>query len=139
MIRAMRQSSGLLRHVWLTMATLAIALKIIIPPGFMAGAPTNDLPFALVLCTTQGAMVVDSGGALPTHEDGKGTSDAAKDAPCLFAGLAMAEPPPALTDMGAVEFVAYDYRPQAVTPDVTPGRGRPAPPLPARGPPTQLI
>ena len=134
MIRAARQSTGLMRHVWLTMATLAIAFKIIIPPGFMAGPPTSDLPFALVLCTAQGAMIA-------TDTDGHDTDKAptSADAPCLFAGLAAAPPPPVLTDPGAIEFVAYDFRPQAVAPDLTPGRGRPAPPLPARGPPTQLI
>ncbi len=134
MIRAARQSTGLMRHVWLTMATLAIAFKIIIPPGFMAGPPTSDLPFALVLCTAQGAMIA-------TDTDGHDTdkAPASADAPCLFAGLAAAPPPPVLTDAGAIEFVAYDFRPNTVAPDVTPGRGRPAPPLPARGPPTQLI
>ena len=139
MFRAARQSTGLMRHVWLTMATLAIALKIIIPPGFMAGPPSNDLPFALVLCTMQGATVVGAGDALPAHEDGQDQTQAAQDAPCLFAGLTAAAPPPVLTDAGAIEFVAYDFRPQTVAPDLTPGRGRPAPPLPARGPPTQLI
>ena len=133
MIRAARQSTGLMRHVWLTMATLAIALKIIIPPGFMAGPPTSDLPFALVLCTAQGAMIAAGSGDHDTDQ-----TPASADAPCLFAGLAAA-PPPVLTDAGAIEFVAYDFRPQTVAPDLTPGRGRPAPPLPARGPPTQLI
>ena len=134
MFRAARQSTGLMRHVWLTMATLAIALKIIIPPGFMAGPPTSDLPFALVLCTAQGAMIATDTG---DHDTDKAPASA--DAPCLFAGLAAAPPPPVLTDAGAIEFVAYDFRPQTVAPDLTPGRGRPAPPLPARGPPTQLI
>lgn len=134
MIRAARQSTGLMRHVWLTMATLAIALKIIIPPGFMAGPPTGDLPFALVLCTAQGAMIATDAD---DHDTDKAPASA--DAPCLFAGLAAAPPPPILTDAGAIEFVAYDFRPQAVAPGLAPGRGRPAPPLPARGPPTQLI
>lgn len=133
-IKALRQSTGLMRHVWLTMATLAIALKIIIPPGFMAGPPTSDLPFALVLCTGQGAMSV--AGDNGKHDPGKSP---AAEAPCLFAGLTAAAPPPVLADAGLVEFVAYAYRPQAVAPDIAPGRGSPAPPLPARGPPTQLI
>lgn len=138
MIKAIRRSTGLMRHVWLTMATLAIALKIIIPPGFMAGPPAADLPFALVLCTAQGAMVVEAGDAAVPHGD-QDTAPAAMDAPCLFAGLAAAAPPPVLTDAGAVQFVAYDFRPQSAAPGLAPGRGRPAPPLPARGPPTQLI
>jgi hypothetical protein len=135
--KAIRQSTGLMRHVWLTMATLAIALKIIIPPGFMAGPPTTDLPFALVLCTAQGAMVVDAGDAA-RHGD-QDSAPASADAPCLFAGLAAAAPPPVLTDAGAIEFVAYDFTPQAAAPDLAPRRGLTGPPLPARGPPTQLI
>ncbi len=127
-----------MRHVWLTMATLAIALKIIIPPGFMAGPPTSDLPFALVLCTAQGAMIASDSDAALQHGDQDG-KPASADAPCLFAGLAAAAPPPVLTDAGAIAFVAYDFKPQAAAPDLAPGRGRPAPPLPARGPPTQLI
>lgn len=138
MIRAARQSTGLLRHVWLTMATLAIALKIVIPPGFMAGPTAGDLPFALVLCTAQGAMVVSDGAALPTH-DGDTPPPTTMDTPCLFAGLTATAPPPSLTDAGVIAFVAYDFTAQAVAPDLAPGRGRPAPPLPARGPPTLLI
>lgn len=128
-----------MRHVWLTMATLAVALKIIIPPGFMAGPAANDLPFALVFCTPQGAMIVAPGDALPGHGGETGEAQASQDAPCLFAGLTASEPPPSPGDAGAAQFVAYDYRRPAVAPDLAPGRGRPAPPLPARGPPAQLI
>jgi hypothetical protein len=133
-IKAMRQSTGPMRHVWLTMATLAIALKIIIPPGFMAGPPTSDLPFALVLCTAQGAVIAGGTG----DHDGD-AAPASADAPCLFAALTATAAPPTLTDAGAVQFVAYGFKPQTAAPAVAPGRGSPAPPLPARGPPTQLI
>ena len=71
------------------------------------------------------------------HDSDKAPASA--DAPCLFAGLTLNAPPPALIDAGAVEFVAYAFRPQAVAPDIAPGRGLTGPPLPARGPPTQLI
>ena len=84
MIRAARQSTGLMRHVWLTMATLAIALKIIIPPGFMAGPATNDLPFALVLCTTQAAMVVSTGDGA---NSGAGASRVTKDITNILAQM----------------------------------------------------
>ncbi len=116
------------------MATLAVALKIIVPPGFMAGPPTSDLPFALVLCTAQGAMIAADAGDHDSDD-----APASADAPCLFAGLTAAAPPPVLTDAGAVLFVAYAFKPQAATPDLAPGRGLTGPPLPARGPPTQLI
>jgi hypothetical protein len=124
----------------MTLATFAIALKILIPPGFMTGVPTNDTPFALVLCTGQGAMVVHPGDALP----GRGDHDSAPagsshDSPCVFSGHALGAPPPSLVDAVVVEFVAYAYRPQAAVTDLAPGRGLTGPPLPARGPPALLI
>lgn len=140
MIRAARQPTGLLRHVFLTLAVLAVALKVMIPAGFMAGPSTNDLPFALVLCTSQGAMVVSSGDALPGHSDhDKAPADAAHDSPCAFAGHGIAAAPPVLADAGAVAFIAYDFKPAPAAPDLAPGRGLTGPPLPARGPPTRLI
>ena len=140
MIRSARQSTGFLRHVCLTLATLAIALKVLIPPGFMTGPPTNNLPFALVLCTGQGAMVVAPGDALPGHGDqDKAPASNSHDSPCVFAGHGLGAPPPSLIDAGVVEFVAYEYRPQAAVADLAPGRGLTGPPLPARGPPALLI
>jgi hypothetical protein len=128
------------RHVFLTLATLAIALKILVPPGFMAGGPTNTSPFALVLCTAQGAMVVAPGAPLPQHDgDGRQTpAKSAHDAPCAFAGHSLSAAPPNLLDAAAVAFAAYqDHAPSAVS-DIAPGTGFVGPPLPARGPPTLL-
>lgn len=140
MIRAARQPTGLLRHVFLTLACLAVALKVMIPAGFMAGPSTNDLPFALVLCTSQGAMVVAPGEALAGHADrDKAPADASHDSPCAFAGHGVVAAPPALSDAGAVEFVAYAHRPASAAPELIPGRGLTGPPLPARGPPTRPI
>lgn len=140
MFRIANPRLGLWRHVYLTLATLAIALKILIPPGFMAGPPTNNLPFALVLCTGQGAMVVAPGDALPSHGDqDKAPASNPHDSPCVFAGHGLGAPPPSLIDAVVVEFVAYEYRPQAAVADLAPGRGLTGPPLPARGPPALLI
>jgi hypothetical protein len=110
---------------------------VLIPGGFMAGPATSDLPVALVLCTAQGAIAAASDVA-PGQHDERG-KPAAADAPCLFAGLTAAAPPPVLTDAGAVSQVAYAFKPQAAAPDLAPGRGLTGPPLPARGPPTRLI
>jgi len=139
-IRSARQSSGVWRHVCLTLAALAIALKVLVPPGFMAAPPSNDLPFALVLCTSQGSTIIQSGEALGGH----GHSDQAPDEgghqnPCVFAGHGLGAPPPSLVDAGAVTFVAYLYRPQAAVAHLAPGHGLTGPPLPARGPPALLI
>jgi len=139
-IRALRQPSGVWRHVFMTLATFAVALKILIPPGFMAGAPTNDLPFPLVLCTGEGATVVLPGDLLPGHEgQDRAPADSGHDSPCVFAGHGLAAEPPSLLDVGAVDFIPYGYRPQASVTDLAPGRGLTGPPLPARGPPALLI
>ncbi len=140
MIRSARRSTGLVRHVYLTLATLAVALKILIPPGFMAGPQVGDLPFALVLCTAQGAVTVAPGDAPAGHADhDKAPADSAHDSPCVFAGHGLNAAPPNLIDVAAVEFVAYPYRPHADIADLAPGRGLTGPPLPARGPPSLLI
>ncbi len=140
MIRHLRQTSGPLRHVFLTLAVLALTLKILVPPGFMLAEPTNDLPFALVLCTSEGAVVVDSGKALP-HQGGsdQAPDQVAHDSPCAFAGHGLAAAPPVLLDGGAPQFFAYETRATQPAPDLVPGRGLAGPPLPARGPPTLLI
>lgn len=139
-IRSIRQRGDAWRHVLLTLAMLAVALKVLIPPGFMAGKPTNDAPFALVLCTGQGAVVVQPGEALPSHEDtDKSPTGSAHDSPCVFASHNLAAALPSLSDAGALTVFAYHDRPQAILPDLAPGRGLTGPPLPARGPPSRLI
>jgi len=120
------------RGVVLTLALLALALKVVVPPGYMVGTATNSLPFTIVICTAQGAVAVDPGGS---HEE----DEAAKhDAPCVFAGHGLgAEPPP---PGGQLIRPSLAYHPIAPTPscEATPGRGLCAPPPPARGPPLSI-
>ena len=118
---------------------LAVALKVMIPPGFMAAGRPNDLPFALVLCTAQGEMTIQPGESLPGHGDQDQPAKTAHDSPCVFAGHGVAAPPPVLADLGRPELVAY-RAPAPTTPlGLAPGRGLSGPPLPARGPPSLLI
>lgn len=134
------RNSRVSRSVCLTLAVLAVALKVLIPAGFMTAAPTNDLPFALVLCTGQGAMVVAPGDILPGQEEPANADKVAHDAPCVFAGHGLGAPAPNLLDATRVEFVAYAVTsPPVPTVVLAPGRGLAAPPLPARGPPSPLI
>ena len=129
-----------LRGVCLTLAALAIALKVLIPAGFMTAAPINDLPFALVLCTGQGAMVIAPGDALPGEKDPGMADNETHNTPCVFAGQALGAPAPNLLDATRVEFVTYTRTSPPVSPvALAPGRGLAAPPLPARGPPSLLI
>jgi len=138
--RSTRQTIGLWRHVYLTLAALAIALKVMIPPGFMAAAQSNGLPFAIVLCTSQGAVTVQAAEALPHHGDqDQAPAKSAHDSPCAFAGHGLGAPPPALHDVGRAEFVVYQPTVPQTAIGLAPGRGLSGPPLPARGPPSQLI
>lgn len=119
---------------------LAVALKVLVPPGFMTAGPTNDLPFALVMCTGHGAMVIQPGAPLPGDGDQhRAPASKAHDSPCVFAGNGLGAPPPALSDAGKIEFVAYAYRAQPPVSHIAPGLGLTGPPLPARGPPSLLI
>lgn len=120
------------RGVVLTLALLALALKVAIPPGYMVGTASNSLPFAIVICTAQGAVAVEPGGS---HEQGEASKH---DAPCVFAGHGLGAGPPEPTSHLLRPSLAY--YPIAPTPscEAAPGRGLCAPPPPARGPPLSI-
>ncbi|MBA4792888.1 MAG: hypothetical protein H2041_04405 [Phenylobacterium sp.] len=120
------------------LAFLALAMKVIVPPGYMAApARAEGPPFALVLCTAQGPVPA---AALPSaaqdetpHEPAD--ADGARHNPCVFAGHASGAEGPELLSVGPAVFADYVAPALAVVPAVAPGRGLAAPPLPARGPP----
>lgn len=120
------------RSVVLALTLMALALKIAIPPGFMTSAATNSLPFAIVICTGQGAVVVDPG---QSHED-NGVSQ--QDAPCVFAGHGFGAEPPNPGAHLPGPSIAYYLSPPPAPCGATPGRGLCAPPPPARGPPLSI-
>ena len=139
-IRAARQPASAWRHVCLTLVAFALMLKVLVPAGFMVGPPSSGLPFPLVLCTSQGPLVVDGGEALPGHhEGGRAPGGQAHDSPCAFAGHGAGAPPPSDLPVAAIAFVAFREPAPTLAPDVAPGRGLAGPPLPARGPPTLRI
>ena len=140
MIRPARSASAAKRRVLMTLALLALALNVIVPPGLMPARSTNALPFVLVLCTGQGAMVVSLGQTLSSsdHQDPVPTKST-HDSPCVFAGHGQGVPAASLVDAGAVALVAYSHSPGIERPDLVPATGSAGPPLPARGPPTQSI
>jgi hypothetical protein len=113
------------------MALVALALKVLVPPGFMAAAPGSG--FGLMICTGHGPAMV--GGHDPAKPAGP-----SHEAPCAFAGHAATAAVAAPLPAGLVEFVAYAAAvPTALPRDLAPGRGLAAPPLPARGPPILLV
>jgi hypothetical protein len=124
----------------MTLAILAVAVRVAVPAGFMIAPPSNDLPFPIVLCTGNGMVSVEPGGALSGHEGkDKAPGQDAHDNPCVFTGHGVAAAPPTVAEAPAPVFV--DYAPQlpATASGLIPGRGLTGPPLPARGPPERLI
>lgn len=126
-------------HVCLTLAALALILKIAVPPGYMLTS-TSASPLSMVICTGQGPLVVNvpqsangDQGHVPSPAD-----KSSHDAPCAWAGHGVASPPPSLATLAVSAFApaAIEDILPAVAP--APGRGLLAPPPPARGPP-QLI
>lgn len=121
-----------LRTFWLALAMLAVSVRVLIPAGFMASQDAQ-LPYALVICTGQGAISVQA------HDHDGHQAPESHHAPCAFAGLGAAPPPPLLTQ--SVVLVALDPAPVLAwtQSDLRPGRGLAAPPPPATGPPQLTI
>jgi len=120
-------------------AFLALAMKVIVPPGYMAGPATPDgPPFALVLCTAQGPTPVPAARTAAAQDEtphDPADSDGARHTPCVFAGHAAGAVGPERLTVQAATFAAYAAPAPAAAPATAPGRGLAAPPLPARGPP----
>ncbi len=132
-----RREGRLGRGLALALAILALAIQVLIPPGFMidggAGRPGDEAGF-LVICTGHGPIsaLLDTGSPkTPAHKGKAGAS-------CPFAGHAGAAP---LVHGGPA--IAAAWRPaEAADPgmsdQIAVGRGLAAPPPPARGPPLAL-
>jgi hypothetical protein len=113
------------RGVLLTLAVLALVMRVAVPQGFMVSGEAGSGP-QLVVCTGHGPLKTD-----PSSPAGKSRPDS----PCAFAGHGVgAAPQPA----PAIQLVsrALPPEPHAALPvDAVPGRGLAAPPPPALGPP----
>jgi hypothetical protein len=111
------------------LALAAVALKVLIPSGFMVAQTRGSFP--LVICTGHGPLNL-SGRPDPIHGK-KSTSDA----PCAFSGHVATTPPTSFVVSAAVGPAylapAIDRRG-----DLAPGRGLAAPPPPSQGPPRSV-
>ena len=130
MLARLRGRSGW-RHVLAALALLALALKILIPPGYMPGI---SLAQPIVLCSGGGPMpmmAADHG----SHRDPSRAPHGDGDHPCAFTGLsgtALA----ADGDGPVVVRVLSRARPLAASAAAAaPGRGMAAPPPPSHAPP----
>lgn len=122
------------RDLFVVLAILALAFKLLFPPGFMPG---SSLAQPIMLCSGQGPMPAM---AMPgmAHDGGHRPGDMPHgngDHPCPFAGLGATPLAPhlAATDLGpALTEIAP---PVARLAGAAPGRGMAAPPPPSHAPP----
>jgi hypothetical protein len=122
------------RNVAAALIVLALALRVVIPSGFM---PSSERGFALTICTGMDTQTVwmDKSGKLLKEDPSKGKS--VEHQPCAFAGATMA------SDLPAGDFTIA-LAPFAATAavfaamEVSVGNGLAAPPPPAIGPPSYI-
>ena len=130
----MIRTSSPFRNIAAAMIVLALALRVIIPSGFM---PSSERGFALTICTGMDTQTVwmDKSGKLHKEDPSKGKS--VEHQPCAFAGAAMA------ADVLSADFQAAMAPMALAIPvfakrEVSVGAGLAAPPPPAIGPPSYV-
>lgn len=123
------------RAMAMALASLAIALRVLLPTGFMLQATGSELP-GLVICTGQGAMTLAADGTLQPEGPDKGQAD--KDThPCAFSATAMGFTAPLALGVALVLALSSPVTaPRLMT--QRPGLGLAAPPPPTTGPPIQI-
>ncbi|MEQ1488996.1 MAG: hypothetical protein ABL932_00445 [Terricaulis sp.] len=135
MLRGLRHGRTGFSQVLAALAFIAIAVRALIPTGYMVGPAEDGRILPIVLCSGHEAFLDLSTGQLvdggaPADDDGlsKQTS-----VPCVFAVSAHFATPEA-TGESALAQVYADVAP-AIRPVSVPGRGLAAPPPWATGPP----
>jgi hypothetical protein len=120
--------SSFARQALAAFALLALALKVLAPPGYMLAAGALG-GVKVVLCTADGAVEMTLGGEEP-HEN-----KAKAEHPCVFAvSAAPFTPTPGVWIRAPAAPFALARAPTKAR-DLAPGRGLAAPPPPATAPP----
>ena len=122
------------RNLAAALIVLALAVRIVLPAGFM---PSSERGFALTICTGMDTQTVwmDKSGKLHKEDPAKGKS--VEHQPCAFAGAAMAGDAPTEATFIAMSPVATAVSVFAMR-EISVGRGLAAPPPPAIGPPSYI-
>lgn len=130
----MIRASSPFRNIAAALIVLALALRVIIPSGFM---PSSERGFALTICTGMDTQTVwmDKTGKLHKEDPSKGKS--VEHQPCAFAGTAMAADVLSADFQVAMAPLALAI-PVFAKREVTVGAGLAAPPPPAIGPPSYV-
>ena len=120
------------RNFAAALIVLALALRIMVPAGFM---PSTERSFALTICTGMDTQTVwmDKSGTLHKEDPSKGKS--VEHQPCAFAGAAIAGDFLSSVSQIAMAPLALPI-PGFVKREVSVGAGLAAPPPPAIGPPS---
>ena len=119
--------AGFWRSVSLALVVFALAIKVLVPPGFMVAADSHAFP--LVICTGHGPLILDG------HGDQKAPSHKTSDAPCAFAGSGTPPTPTVTATVAEPVAISVDPAIGGQSPDQTPGRGLAAPPPQSHAPP----
>ena len=123
-----------LRNIVAAFIVLALAIRVIIPSGYM---PSSERGFALIICAGMDTKTVwmDKSGKLHKEDPSKGKS--VEHQPCAFAGAAITPDFPATALQIAMPHVAL-ATPAFAKREVSIGSGLAAPPPPAIGPPSYI-
>ena len=127
------RQSGAVRSVCMTLTVLALALKVLVPQGFMISDQGSGFP--LVICTGHGALSLADDG----HGGSKAPDQKKSEAPCTGAGTVTPVMASAVTgDAGPAQY-AFAAVVDGALVDLLPGRGLAAPPPQSHAPPTPSI
>ncbi|MGE0742834.1 MAG: hypothetical protein AB7O98_15960 [Hyphomonadaceae bacterium] len=123
------------------LALLAMAVRALIPAGYMLDAPAQGRFFTVTICSGHGDLdlvfdrqtgeMISADDAQQRQQDGQNKTN--DGGPCVFAAVAMLSAPESAPDVARVRH-AIDA-PNSLARDIFPGRGLAAPPPWATGPP----
>jgi hypothetical protein len=127
-------SSTPLRSFAAVFVLMALAMRVIIPSGYM---PSSERGFALTICAGMDTKTVwmDKSGKL--HKEDPSIGKSVEHQPCAFAGAAITADFPATAfqiDMAPVALAVPVFAKR----EVSIGSGLAAPPPPAIGPPSYI-
>ena len=131
MTSATARSSLILRGAAILLVALALALRVLVPAGWM---PATGQGFALTLCTGTGPATAWVDGRGEVHR-GSPSAPREADHPCAFAGIATPALLPALLPLALALPVPAAPAWVPVARVATIGHGLAAPPPPPTGPP----
>ncbi|MDX2274332.1 MAG: hypothetical protein NW206_02690 [Hyphomonadaceae bacterium] len=135
MLRGLRHGRTGFSQVLAALAFIAIAVRALVPAGYMVGPVEDGRILPIVLCSGHEAFLDLSSGQLvedgaPVEDDGQSNQT---NAPCVFAVSAHFATPDAKVEVSLSQVYA-DEAP-VIRPVGVPGRGLAAPPPWATGPP----